>query len=243
MPLSRNQRIAARFASAAKTYERNADLQARVAARLAELLPALENPRVLEVGCGTGLMTRHLLERYPHGEFLITDLAPEMVAFCRARHEGENGRPVRFRTMDGEAPDCTGPFDLIVLSMTLQWFSDPREGLRTLKGLLKPGGHILYAAPGQGSLAEWRAVLESFSLPHGGVEMPELPHVASREDRAIRYGSGLAFLQTLKGIGATTPRQGYTPLPPGTLRMALQRFEDEHDARATWRIVYGKIPA
>ncbi|MEM8743646.1 MAG: methyltransferase [Pseudomonadota bacterium] len=242
MDLSRNRIVAARFAKAAHTYERNADLQACVAARLAELLPALDRPRVLEIGCGTGFMTRHLLERYAHGDFLITDLAPEMVETCRARYESKNGRSLRFHTMDGEAPDCEGAFDLIVLSMTLQWFTDPRRALENLTTLLRPGGHIVYAVPGRGSLAEWQAVLESCDLPHGGLEMPDLPNVAHQESRAVRYESGIAFLQTLKGIGATTPRPGYTPLSPGHLRAALQRFEKEHDAQATWRILYGKIP-
>ena len=242
MDLSRNRIVAARFAKAAQTYERNADLQAHVAERLADLLPAIDRPRVLEIGCGTGFMTRHLLERYQHGEFLITDLAPEMVEKCRDRYESRNGRTLLFRIMDGEAPDCDGPFDLVVLSMTLQWFTDPRRALENLSRLLRRGGHVLYAVPGRGSLAEWRAVLESCNLPHGGLDMPDLPNVAHQERRAVRYGSGIAFLQTLKGIGATTPRPGYTPLSPGSLRTALQRFEEEHDAQATWRILYGKIP-
>ncbi len=242
MVLSRNRLVAARFARAARTYEHHAELQADVAAKLAELLPALERPRVLEVGCGTGFLTRHLLERYPHGDFLITDLAPEMVERCSAQHESRNGRSILFATMDGEAPDCVGKFDLVALSMTAQWFADPLSGLQGLTRLLKPGGCVLYAAPGPGCLPEWRAALENSGLPYGGVDMPELPHIVSEEDRTVDYGSGIAFLRTLKAIGATTPRPGYVPLPPGHLRAALQRLERDHGARISWRIAYGKIP-
>ena len=241
MALSRNRLVAARFARAASNYEHHAGLQADVAAKLAELLPALERPKVLEVGCGTGYLTRHLLERYPHGDFLITDLAPEMVERCSARHESRNGRSILFATMDGENPDCAGKFDLIALSMTVQWFEDPLRGLRGLARLLKPGGCVLYAAPGRGCLPEWRAALESHGLPHGGLEMPDLPHIVCEEDRTVDYGSGLAFLRTLKGIGATTPRPGYVPLRPGHLRAALRRLERDHGARVSWRIAYGKI--
>ena len=243
MHLSRNHLVAARFARAARTYERHAGLQRDVAAKLAEYLPRLEHPRVLEVGCGTGFLTRHLLQRYVQGDFLITDLAPEMVAQCRARYESRNGRSILFDTMDGEAPGCDGSFDLVALSMTLQWFTDPLAGLRRLTRLLKPGGHLLYAAPGAGSLVEWQTVLEKCGLPRGSVEMPDLPQVVDLEERTVRSANGLAFLQTLKGIGATTPRPGYVPLPPGSLRRALQRFEDDHGACATWRIVYGHITA
>lgn len=243
MDLSRNHLVAARFARAAHTYERYGGLQRDVAAKLADFLPRLDRPRILEVGCGTGFLTGHLLSRYAHGDFLVTDLAPEMVEQCRSRHQSRNGRSILFDTMDGEAPVCAGSFDLVALSMTLQWFTDPLAGLRGLTQLLKPGGRLLYAAPGQGSLAEWQAVLEKCGLARGGVEMPDLPHIMELEELTVRYESGVAFLQTLKGIGATTPRPGYLPLPAGRLRKALQRFEDEYDARATWRIVYGQISA
>ncbi|MHA1164317.1 MAG: methyltransferase domain-containing protein [Alphaproteobacteria bacterium] len=119
MTSPRNAKVAKAFAARAQGYEQNASLQAEIAEKLARLLPDLERPKVLEIGCGTGFLTRHLLERYPHGDFLITDLVPEMLAVCRTRMEGADKRPCRFAMMDGEAPDCGAGFDLIALSMTL----------------------------------------------------------------------------------------------------------------------------
>lgn len=241
MASNRNETVAARFAERARDYDRYAKLQAEVAARLAEFLPDFIRPRVLEVGCGTGLLSHQLLERYHDGEFLFTDLAPEMVAECQTRHQSPNGRAIRFDVMDGEQPDCTETFDLIALSMTLQWFSDPLFGLRNLTRLLRPGGKLVYATIGPECFPEWRAVLDQTGLRHGYIEMPELPGICHEERRLVEYNSGVAFLRAMREIGAATPRAGYKPLPPGSLRRTLQRLERDHGARVTWHIVYGVI--
>ena len=79
----RSAEIAARFDARARSYERHAGLQRAVADQLARLLPERKSPRVLELGCGTGLFSRHLLARYPEGRFVLTDAAPAMIAECR----------------------------------------------------------------------------------------------------------------------------------------------------------------
>jgi malonyl-CoA O-methyltransferase len=238
---SHNERVAARFAARAAEYDIHARLQADIAERLATYLPSLARPRVLEVGCGTGLFSCHLLDRYPDGDFLFTDLVPEMIERCRARFGRLNRRSVRFRVMDGEAPDVEGPFDLVVLSMTLQWFSDPVKGLQRLQGLLAPGGRIAYATIGPDCFPEWRDALSVYGLRHGTIEMPKLPGVTHQESRLMNYSSGVAFLDAMRAIGASTPRRGYTPLPPGSLRRALRQFERNGAAQATWQILYGRI--
>ena len=103
----RGAKIAARFGGSAGIYDRHASLQARVARRLGALLPASRAPRVLEIGCGTGFFTQHLLRRYPDGDFLITDIAPEMLAICRQRVT-INGRALHFALLDGEVDAANG---------------------------------------------------------------------------------------------------------------------------------------
>jgi malonyl-CoA O-methyltransferase len=241
MTSPRNAKVAEAFAARAQGYEQNASLQADIAEKLARLLPELERPKILEIGCGTGFLTRHLFERYPHGDFLITDLAPEMVALCRTRMEGAEINPCRYAVMDGEAPDCGAGFDLIALTMTLQWFANPVEGLHRLKALLKPGGHLLFATTGPDSFPEWRGALDACGLRHGLITMPKLPAVVEQETLIVDYGNGVAFLKALKAIGAATPRTGYEPLPPGRLRAGLRLFEQSHGGQVSWHIVYGRI--
>ena len=181
--LNRNRRVARCFGARAGEYEDHAGLQRQIASELATLLPSREAPSVLEVGCGTGFLTAHLLDAYRQGDFLITDIAPEMVAECRERQGSSPVQKMRFAEMDGEAPDAAGPFDVIALSMTLQWFADPLTGLARLGGLLNPGGQIVYATLGPDSFPEWRAALAVENVPDGTITMPGAAGHRNREKR------------------------------------------------------------
>jgi malonyl-CoA O-methyltransferase len=241
--MNRNRAVARRFGARAADYDAHAGLQRDVAGKLASLFPDLRQPSVLEIGCGTGFLTQHLVQACPGGEFLITDIAPEMVARCRATLGERGDSSLSFAVMDGEAPDRSGPFDLIASSMTLQWFGDPLKGLERLNRLLRPGGTLAYATLGPGGFPQWREVLAAEGLPAGVVSMPELPGVVREEDVNIRYGTGRDFLAAMRAIGASEPRAGYRPLVPGRLRRALRRLEEDHNAEITWQFVYGLIRA
>src|SRR5262245_61988044 len=84
----RSAAIAQSFGARASSYEENADLQRTVAKRLARLLPPLSAPRVLELGCGTGLFSRHLLAGYPNGALPLTHLPPPLASQCRRNLAG-----------------------------------------------------------------------------------------------------------------------------------------------------------
>ncbi len=243
MGFARNAEVAAGFAARADHYDRHATLQAEIADRLAGFLPELEAPDVLEVGCGTGLLTRRLVSAYPDGRFLVTDLAAAMLAVCRKRIAPHAGQSVRFAVMDGEAPDVAGRFDLVATSMALQWLGDPLAALERLQECLKPGGHLLFATLGADGFPEWRAALAARGLPDGLVRMPRLPGVVHEERPTVAFESALAFLERLKAIGAGRPRPGYRPLPPGALRAALRRLDADHGARVTGHVAYGHLRA
>ena len=235
---NRSAAIARSFGAQAASYDTHAELPRAVAAKLASLLPELAAPRVLELGCGTGLFSQHLVARYPDGHFILSDLAPAMVEQCRLRL-GSSPR-IGFEVMDASEPRCEGRFDLIALSMTLHWLAQPEASLERLRGLLAPGGVLVYATLGQESFAEWRAVLEAEALPSGLVEIPALPGILA-EERLVPEASALGFLRGMKAIGGLTPRAGYRPLPPGALRRAIRTLDARFGGRVTWHIVYGRL--
>jgi malonyl-CoA O-methyltransferase len=235
--------VAQSFGARAESYDHHADLQRGVAERLARLLPPLGRPRVLELGCGTGLFSRHLVARYPEGTFLLTDLAPAMVEQCR-RNLAATGRPMpaSFEVMDAARPAAEGPFDLIATSMTLHWLADPAAALAALRTRLAPGGRVLYATIGPSSFAEWRDVLGRQGLPIGLIDIPELPGIVA-EERIAPDDTTLGFLRRMQAVGGLTPREGYRALSPGSLRRAVRAADAMHGGRNTWHIVYGRLAA
>jgi len=238
----RSAAVAQSFGARARSYDEHADLQRVVADQLARLVPTLTAPRVLELGCGTGLFSRHLLARYPDGTFLLTDLAPSMVEQCRRNlaHTGKDR--VSFEIMDAARPTVEGPFDLIAASMTLHWLANPAGALVKLRKLLAPFGVLIYATISANSFPEWREVLGHQGLPIGLLELPELPGVVHEERRNID-ADALGFLRRMKAIGSMTPREGYAPLSAGVLRRVIRATNKRHGGRITWHIVYGRLAA
>jgi malonyl-CoA O-methyltransferase len=239
MQSARNLLVAGNFGARAETYEQHADLQRCIADRLALLLPSLESPRVLELGCGTGLLSRHLLARYLNGSFLFTDVAQAMLEQCRLNVGREGRGRARFALMDGNAPGLGGrSFDLIATSMALHWLSDPLQSLQLLRSRLRPDGLLIFAALGPESFVEWRSVLDDENMPSGVIRPVALPGIIA-EERTLIDASTLSFLRRMKRVGGRTPREGYAKLSAGELRRAIRLTDAKHGGRITWHIVYG----
>ena len=97
-----------------------------------DFLPERKQPNVLELGCGTGLFSRHLLARYPEGRFVLTDAAPAMIAECRRNLAAADQARISFEVMDAGEAGGHAELDLIVSSMTLHWLPDPDREPRSL---------------------------------------------------------------------------------------------------------------
>ena len=206
--------------------------------------PSLNSPRVLELGCGTGLFSRHLLRRYPEGRFVLSDAAPAMIAECRRNLApsghgpyqlrgdgcGRGGRPCRARPHRLEHDACIGwptrsraSSACAGCSPLAASCSTPRSGLRA-----SPSGATCWRAKG---------------LPSGLAEIQPLP--------GCRRG-GAAWRPTptrspsssrMKAVGGLTPQGG---LRAALARRAAPRHPRHRCAvggRITWHIVYGRAQA
>ena len=236
------QKVAESFDGCVDVYEEYSTIQRTVADALAAELPNYQAPSVLEIGCGTGFLTQHLLKRYPDGHFHITDIAPRMLAVARANIATDN-RDIEWFVMDGEAPQSGHRYDLIVSSMTFQWFEDLPRSLERLQGLLNPGGCILYAMPGPETFKEWRRALEVHRLSPGVLDFEKPGSVFHEEHHVIPYQSAQNFLKHIRKTGACVPRQGYEGLSGAELARACQALDEQSQGRITWHILYGRLNA
>jgi 2-polyprenyl-3-methyl-5-hydroxy-6-metoxy-1,4-benzoquinol methylase len=121
--------------------------------------PERTEPRVLDVGCGTGLL-RTRLEGIGVGDYVGVDLSPPAVEVAERRRLPRS----RFLVGDVAALDL-GRFDVVVLNEML-YYVEEVDGLLTRLGeLLEPSGLLLVSMwrhPGDRSL--WRTVDERFPL-------------------------------------------------------------------------------
>jgi len=248
---SRKGQIADAFGKAAASYDEAAQPQRQAAALIADLARQRRVPataRILEIGCGTGLLTRHIRGLWPAAELIVSDLSPAMLGTA-AKDAMIAGT---FLPMDGEAPAFDGPwFDLILSSLAFQWFADLGSALARLAGLLRPGGSLIFSTMGADSFAEWRAAHDRTGAVAGTPDYPSLadlramlaayPDAFAFEEHWVHdFGGAKGFLAHLKAIGATVPTGGHDALSPARLRAVMRAF-DEGDAKATYHVLFGRV--
>ncbi len=104
----------------------------------------LPGNRVLDAGCGTGLVSRWLAEQVgQRGSVVGIDLAHKHIEIAAEKHLSRD-LPLRFMQGDITQP-IFGPatFDLIWTYNTINHLHDPVAGLRTLAGSLVQGGQLV----------------------------------------------------------------------------------------------------
>ena len=122
---------------------RGADLQQKsmLGSYLAEIkFPA--NARVIEIGCGTGPVSRRLAGWPYVGEVIGIDPSP--IFLDKARELVDNLTNLTFREGDAhQLPATDEDFDVAVFHTTLCHLSDPKGALQEAHRVLKPGGESL----------------------------------------------------------------------------------------------------
>ncbi|MBL8640187.1 MAG: methyltransferase domain-containing protein [Alphaproteobacteria bacterium] len=239
--------VVSHFSNAAQTYDGAADIQREIAEKLAahivRLTPRCEDLRILEIGCGTGLLTSHLEGRFRDAAslYMVSDYSQAMIEVCR-----EKIPPIAsllaYLACNGERLPFKKPtFDLIVSSMVFQWFKNPAQSILRMRELLKPGGHIIYSTVGSNNFPEWRQFLESKGLTCGmRDDLPKSYPGEFQNEHIIKdYENAHGFLEMLRATGANKPRDGHKSK---SIREFLKRIND-YNGVATWHIVYGALPA
>jgi trans-aconitate 2-methyltransferase len=99
--------------------------------------------RVVDLGCGTGELTRRLHEQLGAADTLGLDSSETMLAESAERAGGG----LRFRRADIAAFDAEGAYDLIFSNAALHWLPDHPALLARLRRALAPDGQLAVQMP------------------------------------------------------------------------------------------------
>jgi malonyl-CoA O-methyltransferase len=251
-------RLRAAFDRASAGYEAAARLQARVSAELLERLTAFDfAPRVvLDLGAGTGRVTRELKRRYPRALVIALDIAPGMLREAR-RHQRLWRRFARVCADALRLPLATASVDLVYSSLLLQWCEPLEQALSEVRRVLKPTGFFTFSTFGPDTLKELRAAwaqADGYTHVNRFLDMHDVGDRLARSgltepvldvDRIeLGYPDTLTLMRDLKAIGAHNVTAGRPRTLLGRARLArmseaYEAFRQGATLPATYEVIYG----
>lgn len=110
---------------------------------LLQLISPLDHPRIVDLGCGNGSLTKTLHEKFHASYTLGIDASKEMLA--QAQHLQSSH--LQFKEQDIQSFTSADPFNLVVSNAALQWIPDHETLLKKLTTLVAPGGQLAIQIP------------------------------------------------------------------------------------------------
>jgi trans-aconitate 2-methyltransferase len=151
----------------ATTYQRISVPHEEWAEAVLARLPLEGEETVLDAGCGTGRVTRMLIERLPNGRVIGVDGSTQMVEKVR-----EILRPQdEAFAADLTALELKEQVDAVVSSAVFHWIGDHEALFARLRAALRPGGRLAAQCGGAGNIDAFRRVGEAVAARE-----PYAPH-------------------------------------------------------------------
>ncbi len=125
-----------------------------------------EDARVLEIGCGTGLLWRGSTQVPPGWHVILTDMSDGMIRETRASL-ARLGRSFSYSQADAQAiPFCDASFDAVIANHMLYHVPDIPCALGEVRRVLKPAGSCYAATMGLANMRELdQLAARFFSIP------------------------------------------------------------------------------
>lgn len=253
--------IARCFNKAASHYDHHAFIQNEVGRRLLKRLNCISfSPcYILDLGSGTGTLTRELRTLFPNSIIVGLDLAYNMIQQALQSPLKRSIHDLFYLCADmNSLPFKDQSFDLIFSNFTLQWANDLSAVFAECKRLLSPKGMLFFTTLGPDTLYELRhsfAAVDHYQHIHPFYDLHDIGDmllhcafqdpVVDKENITLCYDNVLSLLKDLKGVGSTnfSSLKSSGCMTPHFLQKIDAAYEQYKNSTnhypATYEIIYG----
>ena len=140
-----------RFSRNAKQYDKYANVQKIMGDKLISIIDNKNIKNILEIGCGTGYVTRSLKEHFPEAKITAVDIAPGMIEYVKSTIPNAD---IEFVCGDVEEMVLSEEYDLIISNATFQWFNHFDKTVGKLIGQLGEDGSLIFSTFGEKTFIE-----------------------------------------------------------------------------------------
>lgn len=179
----------------AETYDAHARFVSDLAGEVLAWLDPKAGERILDLGCGDGVLTAELVSR--GADVVGVDTSDDLLRAAK-------NRGLDVRHMDGQALQFEAEFDAVFSNAALHWM---RDGAAVVKGVwraLKPGGRFVAEFGGHGNVAAIVTAILAVAKARG---------VSGELAAPWFYPTPAEYRELLEETGFTVRRVGLFPRP------------------------------
>jgi len=268
------QQVKFHFSKNASNYNQYAHVQKKMKDILIEFM--LQNNKdtfkvknILEIGCGTGYLTRALTELFPSAYITAVDIAPGMITEIKRKFKNNS---IDFICGDIEEINLNNTYDIIISNATFQWFNYMPITIKKLYTALNPNGMLCFSTFGKYTFRELNecfertkqvmSIKESISSGQPFYSLNELSTLC--EDTAITeinddeilvhskeifeyeyFNNCKDFFYSIKKIGATNSNKDRRPTSPAFIKKVIdlynEKFRENNKVKATYHCLFYKM--
>lgn len=163
-----------------------------------------DNPLILDIGAGTGLLSTLLLQKFPKADITLMDISENMLDVARQRFSGMEN--IFYRSGDYNRTDIGGPYNLVCSALSIHHLApeDKRQLFKRIFSALKPGGLFINADQADGETLYFRLKYLDYwneFLKNGPLSSGEYTEILNRRDTLDRNNTLSEQLRWLNECG------------------------------------------
>ena len=210
--LQYSKHIKRQFEKSMKDYDKNAVVQDWTASKMLDELIKYDDyfENILELGSGTGLLTRKIAQLLKYKNFFANDLVEESKICVQKFIPNANflcGNALKIRP--------SKKFDLIISNAVFQWFNRPDKAVQILKLLLNQNGILSFSTF---SLENFKEIKEITGLSLEYKSKEEIEKILAKNGfeiiysktfrHVLKFNTPLELLAHMKntGVNSLTPK-------------------------------------